>query len=738
MVDDSSKTPNARTSSDDVEKSPSEIVDECIAEINHAQEDDDYKNFIAEGEEAYKYYKNKSGSESSTSLGKVIFNPFWANVEILMPLYYARTPKLIGKRRFQDAGKRGRLASKILERCTAYSLDMEKDNFNQTVKSALKDFIIVGRGQARSYFKAQFEDAIDSQGNQYKKVIPFTEEATTGYIFWKDYLTNKARNPSEHRWRGHCCYMTRRELVQRFGDIGRIIPLDDGDSDKGGSESNYKKDYVNKAKVWEKWREADQMVYFVAPSFTEQPLDSQDDPLRLEGFYPYPRPLTGTTSTDSDIPTGQYKIDKGLLKELQECCQYIAEIRRIIRVVGAHDRTIHDDLIKVHNVKQGTTVPVNFPQGKNGVFQSAIDWWPFEKAAEALNKLIEYVEWLIGKLWQQDGIPDIVRGASDPNETLGAQQLKSNFTVIRTSDKQADVQRFVRDLLSMKAQIIFELFSDEMIAMMCGYESMTDEEKMMYPDELALLKNDKMRTFYIDIETDSTIAVDEEEEKKSATEAFTAVNQGINTAFQVMQMDPHLGVSMLESALYVARRFRGARDWEAALERAIDAKEKELDQMENAPPQEPPPDPEMMKAEAAQAKAQADMAIAQMKQQLEESKAMHEAQLSEAIANHKASIEQMKVMGDIEAKRQKLDAETMMNEKELALKASIARIEMMQQALEMAKDDQARTAEKLKSETGKGPSIPNITINLPSGKKLMRASRDPMTGDLIAHAEDIQ
>lgn len=747
-----SDAPSATLDKNKSDKTPAEIAEECLAEIEHSQSDEDYKNFVAEGTEAYKYYKNQSSNFGGDhSLGKVIFNAFWSNVEILIPIYYARLPKLIGKRRFQDAGKTGRLACKILERCTDYSLQMEQDDFNQAVKMSIKDFIIVGRGNSRSFFSAEFEDAIDSQGQPYKKVIPFTEKATTKYIYWKDYLTNKARNATDHRWRGHASYMTRAELIERFGDTGKIVPLDDGDRDKLTNDSNYKKDYVNKAKVWELWRKTDKMAYWISPSFNQQPLDAKPDPLKLEEFFPYPRPLTATTSTESDIPVGQYKIDKGLLTELKDVCWQIADIEKVIRVVGLHDRTMHDDIIKMRLLKQGQTSPANFPQGASGQLQRGIEWFPFEKAVDALEKLINYAEWLLNKLWQQDGIPDIVRGASDPNETLGAQQLKSNFTIIRTSEKQADVQRWIRDLLSNKAQIIFELFSDEMIAMMCGYESMTEEEKADYPAELALLRNDKMRTFLIDIETDSTIAVDEEEEKKNATEAFTAISNGLNVAFQTMQMDPHIGLAMLEQALYIARRFRGARDVESAFERAIDAKEKDLQAQDQhqqmiesgqIPPDPEPQDPEVMKAQheaqMKQMKIEADTQIAQIKMGLEQQKAAQQAQLDMAIANHKAAIDQMKATSEIDLKREKLAQETLLNEKELALKASIARIEMIQEALSAAKDDQARTAEKLKAETGKGPTIPNITINLPTGKKLMRATRDPMTGDLIAHSEDIQ
>lgn len=723
--------------------SEQELVAEILAEIEHATSDENYRTFEEEGEKAYKYYKNQGKEFKLEGSNRVAFNVFWANTETLMPIYYARLPKTVATRRVDSNEKISVLACKMLENATKYSLDQEADDFNEVINMCVKDTLVVGRGQARAFYSAEFEEVIGEDGKPYKRVIPYTEKATTGYIYWKDYLSNRARNATEHRWRGHRSYLTRRELIRKNAKIGPFIPLTDGEDSKNDENDSTKKDYVGKAAVWEIWLKTLKKRVCVCPAFSETPLEIIDDPLGLDGFYPYPRPLTGTTSTDSDIPTGQFKIDKALLDELNEVMKRIMSIRKVIRVVGLHDRQISDSLIKLKNKDDGTTEPANFPADKNGLLKSGLDWFPFEKASKALQDLIQYSEFLINRLYQQDGIPDIVRGSSNPNETLGAQQIKSNFTVIRTNKKQADVQRFVRDLLSLKAQIIFEpgLFSDEMIYMMCGADSYSEEEKQLYPAAMALLRDDKLRTFKIDIETDSTIAVDEESDKQTAIEAYTAMNNAINTSFQVMQMDPELGLTMAEMGLYVAGRFRGSRDWQSSIQRWIDKKENELaeqqridEAIKNGEMEPPPPpvDPEQLKAEA-------DQNIAEMKLQIEQQKAMHKAQLDEAIAQHKAAMEQMKTMSDIQMKQAKLEADSILKEKEVALKANIARMELMQESMAASEKNKLDTIASLRASAEKEPKVPNFTFVLPGGtKKISRTSRDPATGDYISTSEDLQ
>jgi hypothetical protein len=67
---------------------------------------------------------------------------------------------------------------------------------------------------------------------------------------------------------------------------------------------------------------------------------------------------------------------------------------------------------------------------------------------------------IIEDIYQITGMADIMRGDTDPNETLGAQKLKNQYGTTRVRDKQQEMVRVARDLVEISSEIITEKFSD--------------------------------------------------------------------------------------------------------------------------------------------------------------------------------------------------------------------------------------------------------------------------------------
>ena len=65
---------------------------------------------------------------------------------------------------------------------------------------------------------------------------------------------------------------------------------------------------------------------------------------------------------------------------------------------------------------------------------------------------------IIDDIYQIMGLSDIMRGATDPGETLGAQQLKTQYGSTRIRDKQYELARLARDLVCITCEIIAEKF----------------------------------------------------------------------------------------------------------------------------------------------------------------------------------------------------------------------------------------------------------------------------------------
>jgi hypothetical protein len=167
-----------------------------------------------------------------------------------------------------------------------------------------------------------------------------------------------------------------------------------------------------------------------------------------------------------------------------------------------------------------------------------------------------------------------------------------------------------------------------------------------WEDVEKLLHNQPMRSFRIDIETDSTIKADELQQRQDATEFITGIATLIDKAMQAPpQMAPFLG----QVVSWAARFYNVGKEIEGSLNTMIQNFEK---QAQNPPPK--PPDPAMLKVQAdaqlQSAKQQGELQLAQQKavldQQTEAAKQQAQAQgdaaraqADMAISQHKAQLE---------------------------------------------------------------------------------------------------
>ena len=70
---------------------------------------------------------------------------------------------------------------------------------------------------------------------------------------------------------------------------------------------------------------------------------------------------------------------------------------------------------------------------------------------------------VIDDIYQIMGLSDIMRGDTDPNETLGAQQIKTQNGSARVRDKQQELARLSKDLVEITSEIITEKFEPDTI-----------------------------------------------------------------------------------------------------------------------------------------------------------------------------------------------------------------------------------------------------------------------------------
>jgi hypothetical protein len=192
-----------------------------------------------------------------------------------------------------------------------------------------------------------------------------------------------------------------------------------------------------------------------------------------------------------------------------------------------------------------------------------------------------------------------------------------------------------------------------------------------------LLRNDKMRTFRIDIETDSTVEPDRQAAKEAVTQMFMSVGQFLEKAVTLGQVMPKAIPALGQSILFAFRTFGAGRDVESVWENAID----EMTTASKMPAPPAPPSPEEIKAKAAEQQAATDAAAAQ--QQFEFDQQRNAMQLQADERKHAMELEMKQA--DLQIKREELQIER----ERLAMDQERARFEAMTEQNRAAREAQA-------------------------------------------------
>ena len=208
-------------------------------------------------------------------------------------------------------------------------------------------------------------------------------------------------------------------------------------------------------------------------------------------------------------------------------------------------------------------------------------------------------------------------------------------------------------------------------AQMAQYQMEMQQHQMqkqaLIQQALGLLRQDKLRGFRIDIETDSTVQMDASEEKQARVEFIKAATGFIEEGFKIGQMAPDAVPMLGKMLLFGVRGFRAGRDLESTIEEFVDKAEKDAVARQNAPPV---PNPELQKQ---QMEAQADQARAQA----EVEKAKIDAASSQA--DNQREIEQKQL--DMQFARQQMQMDMQKMQQEAALRQAEFEQKMREMAL---------------------------------------------------------
>jgi len=608
---------------------------------------------------------------------------------------YNSLPQPDARRRYQDADPLGQAVGTVLTRSLEFSQDTY--DFDGLLQDDVLAMLLAGRAVSRVRYVPDIRTTTaepagtDAEAKTYEEIA--WEQAICERVQYDDFrILCAAKTWDAVTAIGFRHRLTRQDCIDKFGDeIGKAIKLDAVDDEDVKNASEADADLFKTAEVWEIWDKTEKTVVWIAVTYPT-PCKTQDDPLGLTGFFPVPRPLYAIQNDRSLVPACLYTQYEQQTRELNRITTRINKLVDALRVRGVYDATLGElsQLMKSGDNELVASQSVMALIERGGL-EKAIWMMPIDIAAAVLKELYVQRDATKQIIYEITGVSDIMRSASDPSETFGAQKIKTQWGTQRLQRIQKEVQRYTRDLVRLKAEVISAKFQPETLEQMTlvqlPHQAEVDQQKQLamlqyqqavqqaaragqqpppppqqQPDPITweavvqAMRSDATRTYRIDIETDSTLSATQDADMQGLKEVLTGLAQ-IMQAFGPAVQQGAMSVEVLKELMLVVTR-------RARMGTAIE------DVIAKIQQPSPPPDPNAGQAQIEQQKMQMTAQLEQMKAQLadqqnqrqlafDQQRAQMEAQISAQAEAHKQAVQaaQIEQQNQLEAQRNHLQAQ---------------------------------------------------------------------------------
>lgn len=663
--------------------------------------DEDYRK---EGARVLEIYSGKKKNE-------VPFNILFSNTETLLPALYSATPRPDVSRRFKDSDPIAKASASASDRGLTFLLDTNVEGyetFDEAMTSAVLDSLLPGRGLTT--IKYDFEEgqlpteSVDDEvpaAEDAKKAPAEPETYKKSELVccdarsWNKYHLGYAKKWSKVPWIAYEEQVDRAEATRIFGETiaAKLVytaAADDEAKEEGKSAEELARGEAKTATIYQVWdKEGGRKVHYVSAQVDEI-LKTIPDPLGLTGFFNCPKPLSLIAKSNDLTPTAPYLLYENQAKELNDLTTRISKIIAAVKARGIYDAALGADLENLFAAAENEFIPSDKTASiaAEGGIDKAIWFMPVEKLIEVLRELYAARESCKQVIFEIMGLADIMRGASQASETLGAQQIKQSWSSLRLRRTQKEVQRYARDILRLMLEVAATKFSEETWARMTGLPYLTAQQAaqqvqilkaaQMQPqnpqaqqaaqaaqqalqqpkwaDVIGVLRDDLQRAYRVDIETNSTVQPEAVEDQKNIADVMTALGQFLNGVSPLVQSKVMPFQAAQAMMLSIVRRFRFG-----------DEIEEYLQQMQ-APTQQ-----DDGKAAAAQAAQQAEQMKHQREQEAEKNRAAEanakiasDQAIATAKANATAQSDAAQAMEETKREAAKLATEERQKQRELA------------------------------------------------------------------------
>jgi len=587
-----------------------------------------------------RYRDDRSADSFGAGLYKQ-FNILWSNTETMKGALFARMPKADVRRRYNDNNPITRQTAIVLERALQYGNEVY--SADKPIKAALEDYLLPGRGVVWVVYEPILMketikvESMDEFGNMI--MIDQEEERIADqrcyfeYVNWEDYRESPAKRPEDVYWKARRHLLTRDELIEKGFKNASNIPLNWSPEPSEGYSEEYS-EVFSRAEVWEIWDKYKEKRYYISKGYNEI-LAEDDDPYGLEKFFPCPDSLVAIRTNETSVPIPEFTLYQDQADELDRITTRISNLIEGLKRRGIYDASV-PELSHLADAGDNDFVPSeNFAQlaskgGLGAVFQQE-DIAPI---AQVLAGLYQQRNQVLDTIYQITGISDLIRGSTKASETATAQQLKAQFGSMRMRRKQSEIAEYIRDLFRIKAELIAEHYEPEVLAAMTALT--------ITPEMMQILRDDKLRSYSIDIESDATIFTDEEEEKRTRIEFLSSFGSYLERAVGIATKAPDLTPLAFQALRFLMGAWKVGRNFEDVIDRTEATLMQQAQAMKQAGPQ--PTEGERIAAQ----KMQTEMAKEQLKQQGK----LADIQSRERTVGNKTSTEAQASQGRMDAKKE--------------------------------------------------------------------------------------
>ena len=600
------------------------------------------------------------------------FNLFAANVNILQTALMNQTPQPTVNREFKDTQDHvGRVTCEILERALS-SHNSRSFKMSNILKQIVQDVLVPGVGCSWHTYKADIETktedpteeqlALDPQAEamEYDEVVK--EQLKDEYVYWEDLLWSPARCWEEVRWLSRKIYMTRDQLVKRFGnDVGKQVALDYSPK-KNESQVEIKNPVFQQATIYEIWDKDSETVFWWSKGY-DKILDEKADFLELDDFFPCPKPMFSTISNGQMVPIPDFDYARDQYRELNEINTRIALLVRACRVAGVYDKSSGAVTQVLSNATENVLVPVDqwAAFAEKGGLKGVMDFIPLDQIVATIEQLTRNREDVKQQIYEITGMSDIIRGASKASETLGAQKIKAQYASMRIQERQKGVVEYCSAAFDIQVQLMRKHMDIAEIQKLAQVQFMQEDQQIVQ-QALQLIKDPEF-ILRCRVESDTLSDIDFQAEKQDRLEYMQTITNYLKETMGSIQNDPVLGPFLMQLLQFSLAGFKVGKKFEGELDRTFSAIQQKL-----ANPPQPQPTPEQQKVQAeiqvlnqqAQISAQGKQQELQAKQQETQMKLQGTAQeiAMKARAKHQETIAKtQETQMNLQAKTQ----ETQMN-----------------------------------------------------------------------------